>query len=258
MWEAIRKILPREDTVYFADQAHMPYGTRSLEEVRCYCEGIVHFLLSKDVKVIVIACNAASAASLHWLRERFQDVPFVGMEPAVKPAVENTRTGIVGVIATETTFQGTLFSSLLEEHGDKAQVLTEVGHGWAKAVEEGEMDSPATMSLVQASLNPLIESGIDQLVLGCTHYPFLRNAIEEIVGPGVNIIDPAPAVAFQTERVLKRSGLINISHGEGRSIFYTSGRLSEFSALLERLVEKPKGKLNIQAVRWERGGLELG
>ena len=202
----IMALLPAQPIIYLADQAHAPYGQRPLTEIRALSEGIARFLLAEGAGVIVIACNTASAAALHGLREQFPTVPFVGMEPAVKPAVEHTRSGHVGVIATAATFQGELFASLLDRYAGRVAIHTQICPELVPLVEAGELDSPRTRGAVTQYLAPLLAAGIDQLVLGCTHYPFLRPLIEEIAGAGVAVIDPAPAVARQTGRVLAQHG----------------------------------------------------
>ena len=207
VWREIARQLPHERTLYLADQAHVPYGSRQLAEVRELSAGITRFLLDHGVKIVVIACNTASAAALHYLRRAFPHVPFVGMEPAVKPAVERTHNGVVGVIATQATFQGELFASLVARYAAGVRVLTQVCPGLVEAVEAGRLDTPETEARLRQALTPLIEGGVDQLVLGCTHYPFLRPAIERVVGTNVAVIDPAPAIARQTGRVLARRGL---------------------------------------------------
>ena len=169
VWLEIARQLPAESTIYLADQAHVPYGSRSLSEVCAYSEAITQFLLARRSKMIVVACNTASAAALHHLRRVFPEVPFVGMEPAIKPAAQHTRTGTVGVMATPATFRGELFSSLLQRYGEHVQVLTQVSPGLVEAVERGELDTPETEALLRRSLAPLLNAGIDQLALGCTH-----------------------------------------------------------------------------------------
>ena len=235
VWREIARQLDHHDTIYVADQAHVPYGSRSLEEVQRFAKGITRFLLEEGASVVVVACNTASAAALHYLRAIFPQVPFVGMEPAVKPAAQNTRAGVVGVIATPATFQGELFASLLERFAADVQVLTQVCPGLVEAVEVGALDTPETEALLRACLEPLLEAGMDQLVLGCTHYPFLRPVIEQIVGPEVEIVDPAPAVARQVGRVLaqhSRMGRQPIPH----HTFCTTGDAATFAAMVERLV----------------------
>lgn len=235
VWRKIVQQLPAENTLYFADQAHIPYGQRSLDEVRHLTENVTRFLLARGAKLIVVACNTASGAALHALRETFPDVPFVGMEPAVKPAVEQTRTGIVGVIATTATFQGDLFAGLVERFGNGFDIHTQACPGLVEAVEAGALDTPKTESLLRSYLVPLLDVGIDQLVLGCTHYPFLSQAIQRIVGPDVTLIDPAPAVARQVERVLIRRNLLASWGQIGRHQFYTSSDPAQFAAMAHML-----------------------
>ncbi len=250
VWREIARQLPHEDTLYVADQAHVPYGSRSLDEVRGFAEGITRFLLERSAKLIVIACNAASAAALHYLRALFPNLPFVGMEPALKPAVERTRTGIVGVIATQATFQGELFASLMERYGNNVRVLTQVCPGLVDAVEAGALDAPETEALLRRYLTPLVEAGADHVVLGCTHYPFLRSAIERVVGERVTVIDPAPAVARQAARVLSRHGLMAERDRAGRRVFYTSGDVTLFDASLQRLIPSVEMDAAVYPVRW--------
>jgi glutamate racemase len=259
VWREIARQLPHEDVVYLGDQAHVPYGLRSLDEVRSFSEGVTRFLLDHGAKVIVIACNAASAASLYYLRNLFSEVPFVGMEPAVKPAAERTRTGVVGVIATRTTFQGKLFASLLQRYARDVRVVTEVGSGLVEAVEAGALDIPETEELLLRHLEPLVEAGADQLVLGCTHYPFLRPVIERLVGDRMAVIDPAPAVARQTARVLAREGLETGYQRAGDHIFCTTGDAGNFTMLLERLLPTSVllGNCAVRAACWREGRLEL-
>ncbi|NLE45456.1 MAG: glutamate racemase [Chloroflexi bacterium] len=254
VWREIVRLMPGEDTIYLADQAHVPYGTQSLGTVRYLSEGIARFLIDRGARVIVIACNTASAAALWHLRRTFPNVPFVGMEPAIKPAVEHTRTGIVGVIATPATFQGDLFASLLERYAGDVRVLTQVCPGLVEAIEAGALDTPATDCLLRDCLSPLVEQGIDQLVLGCTHYPFVRPAIERIVGHGVAIVDPAAAVARQVARVLGESR----KDRSGQHTFYTSGNAPSLSKALGYLIsEVLDGSVGdcVAAVGWTAGHL---
>ncbi len=246
VWREIVRELPDVPTLYLADQAHVPYGLRPLEEVRQFAEGITRFLLAQDATVVVLACNTASAAALHYLRAVFSQVPFVGMEPAVKPAVQRTRNGRVGVIATPATFQGELFASLLERFARDVHVIPQVCPGLVEAVEAGALDTPETETLLRACLEPLLTAGIDELVLGCTHYPFLRPLMERIVGPKVEIIDPAPAVAQQVRRVLENK------YGAGESpaphTFYTTGDPTQFAGAIERLV---RVRSEVRPLRWD-------
>lgn len=230
--------LPDEDTLYFADTAHCPYGSRPADEIRALSVSIADFLIGRGATVIVVACNTASAAALYHLRGRFS-VPIVGMEPAVKPAAERTRARKVGVIATEVTFQGELFARLLARYANGVDVLTRACPGLVQQVEAGKLDDPDTDRLLRLYLQPMVEAGIDSLVLGCTHYPFLREAIARVVGPDVGIIDPAPAVARQTARVLEQHGLRAARRGPARRLFYTSGDPRAFEIIAGRLLGVP-------------------
>lgn len=258
VWREIVRLLPAEDTLYLADQAHVPYGRRTLEEVRAFAEAMVCFLLDRGVKTIVVACNTISAAALYELRAKFPEIPFVGMEPAVKPAAERTRSGVIGVIATQVTFQGKLFDSLLERYANHVRVITQSCPGLVEAVEAGELDTPATEALLRRYLEPLVAAGVDQLVLGCTHYPFLRPAIERILGSGVAVIDPSLAVARQTGRVLAQHALETNVARSGHHILYTSGDILSFSASLSRLLTPAEAALasDVRQARWRGGRLE--
>jgi glutamate racemase len=256
VWREIVRQLPHERTLYLADQAHVPYGSRELSEVRELSTGVTRFLLSQGAKIVVVACNTASAATLHHLRCAFPEVPFVGMEPALKPAVERTRTGVVGVIATQATFQGELFASLLERYAGDVQVLTQACPKLVAAVEAGALDTPETRALLREYLSPLIEAGADQLVLGCTHYPFLRPAIEQTVGTDVAVIDPAPAVARQTERVLAQRKLKNNHRTASEHVFYTSGDAAAFTVMTQRLLPLDEANVTVRQARWRNGRLE--
>jgi glutamate racemase len=255
VWREVARRFPTENLIYFADQAHVPYGPQPMSQVREYATAITRFLLERGARLIVVACNTASAAALYHLRAAFPQVPFVGMEPAVKPAAENSRNGVIGVIATPATFQGELFASLIERFAGGVQVLTQVCPGLVEAVEAGDLDSPAVEALLRDCLTPLVAAGIDTLVLGCTHYPFLAPVIARVVGPEVNIIDPAPAVARQVGRVLARRGWLAGSV-ESRRVFYTSGDLAPFSTLIARLLDESR-PINVRSAGWQAGRLTV-
>jgi glutamate racemase len=247
----IARQMPYADLVYLADQAHCPYGARSMDEIRRLAEGIAAFLVDLGADVIVVACNTASAAALHHLRKRFR-VPVVGMEPAVKPAAAHTRSGHIGVIATQVTFQGELFATLLQRFAQGVVVHTQVCPGLVARVEAGRLDDEETVSLLRGYLTPLVEAGIDELVLGCTHYPFLRPAIARVLGPKVAIVDPAPAVARQTCRVLAQARPMAPRERQGKRTLYTSGSLSAFRESVHRLVGD-EGE--VRSARWAEDGL---
>ena len=251
VWREIVRQLPQHDTLYVADQAHVPYGPRPLSEVRQFAEGIARFLIGEGAQVVVVACNTASAAALYHLRAAFPQTPFVGMEPAVKPAAQKTRTGVVGVIATPATFQGELFASLLKRFANDVTVLTQVCPGWVEAVEEGILDGPEAERMVRSCLEPLLEAGIDELVLGCTHYPFLRSTIERVVGPRIEVIDPAPAVARQTGRVLAAQGTDPSLGHIPRHRFATTGDPAVFRSMVRRLIG---AEVEVEPLAWTPEG----
>lgn len=233
---AICARLPGQPVVFLADQAHVPYGSRSLEEVRAFSVAITRFLLNQGASCIVVACNTASAAALHHLRAEFADIPFVGMEPAVKPAAETTHSGVVGVLATPATFQGALYASVVERFANGVTVLQDTCPGLVAQIEAGDLDGPRTRAILDRALEPMLAQGMDTIVLGCTHYPFVIPLIQQIAGPGVRVIDPAPAVARQTERVLAQRGLLAPPGTAATPRFFTTGPVPAFTALAQRLV----------------------
>ena len=247
---AIRRLLPAEDLLYVADQSHVPYGTRSLEEIRLFSEGITRFLLREDAKLIVVACNTASAAALQKLREKFPALPFVGMEPAVKPAAEQTRSGVVGVLATPATFEGDLYASVVERFASDLTVLQDTCLGLVEEIERGARDAAPARQILERAIRPMLEEGLDTLVLGCTHYPFTIPLIEEIAGENVRVIDPAPAVARQVERRLDSLHLRTDKATRGDVHLYTSGSAGQLSALLPQLGLE---KFPVHEIAWQNG-----
>ena len=233
---SIRAQMPAEDVIYFGDQGHVPYGARSMEQIQDFSEGITKFLLDHHSKLIVVACNTASAAALTYLREQFPDIPFVGMEPAVKPAAETTKTGKVGVLATPATFQGALYASVVERFGASVELFQSTCPGLVSQIEKGELDSVATRAILEDALQPMLEKNIDTVVLGCTHYPFVIPLIEQIVGKNVRVIDPAPSVARQVKRLLEAQGLKSLSQEPVSPRFFTSGDSAAMKSLLPLLL----------------------
>jgi glutamate racemase len=209
--------LPAQAVIYLGDQAHVPYGPRPLEEVRGFSAAVTRFLLAKGARGIVVACNAASAAALHSLRAAFPDVPFVGMEPAVKPAAEQTHTGVVGVLATPATFQGALYASVVERFAQGVTVLQHTCPGLVAQIESGDLDGAETRRILENALRPMLAKGIDTVVLGCTHYP-------------------APAVARQAARLLSAHGWLAEGSKPVAPVFYTTGDPRALSKLLPRLL----------------------
>ena len=212
VYREIVKLLPQERYVYFSDNAHCPYGEKTAEYIQERGRIITEILLGLGADIIVVACNTATAAAIATLRAEYPAVPFIGMEPAVKPAALGTETGVIGVLATAGTLKGSKYLNTRGRFEDDVRIVEHVGEGFVELVENGILDGPEAYETVRASLQPLLDAGADRIVLGCTHYPFLRPVIEAIAGPGVQVIDPAPAVARQTVRVLAERG---IPTGEG-------------------------------------------
>ena len=233
---AIREQMPEESIIYFGDQGHIPYGPRSMQQIRDFSEAITNFLLAQEAKIIVVACNTASAAALTYLREKLHDVRFVGMEPAVKPAAERTQTGKVGVLATPATFQGALYASVVERFANGVELFQSTCPGLVQQIEQGKLTGEETRRILEDALLPMLEKNIDTVVLGCTHYPFVIPLIRQIVGENVRVIDPAPAVAKQVRRLLEASEMKKKAGSKGEVKFYTSGDRDSLKSVLPRLL----------------------
>jgi glutamate racemase len=233
---AVRRELPCEDILYLGDQAHIPYGQRDKEQIREFSRAVTRYLLAQGAKLIVVACNTASAAALHDLRREFPDVAFVGMEPAVKPAAETTHTGKVGVLATPTTFGGELYASVVERFASGVTLYQDACPGLVEQIEKGNLDGPEPRQILERALAPMLAGGIDTVVMGCTHYPFVIPLIESITGPGVRTIDPAPAIARQVRRLLEQNRFLNPFAKVGAMQFHTSGTPGTLAGLLPRLL----------------------
>ena len=233
----IRNRLPNEHLIYLADQAHVPYGPRSQPEIRQFSHTIVEFLCQQSAKIIVVACNTATGAALNYLRETFPHISFVGMEPAVKPAALQTKTGNVGVLATASTIKSERYADLMHRFAQDVTVYEDPCIGLVKAIEAGDIDSPSTIELLQSILTPMQTHHVDTFVLGCTHYPFVLPMIREIVGTAVSIIDPAPAVARQTKRVLEKESLLNINQDQPMLRFITTGQKQQLQQFVHHVLQ---------------------
>ena len=205
--KAFRRILPAVNLLYYADSGHCPYGGKPREAITERAIAITDFMLAREAKMVVVACNTATIAAVETLRESYP-LPFVGMEPAVKPAVATSRSGIVGVLATGAALAGDKFHKLLAQHAGGVRIITQPCPGLVECVERGDLSGEEPRALVQRYTAPLIAQGADVLVLGCTHYPFLRPLIADVVGPKITLIDTGEAVARQVQRVLEREGLL--------------------------------------------------
>ena len=232
----MRRLMPHENILYYGDNAHCPYGGRSDEWLRARSLEIADFLLERGAKAIVVACNTASAAGLEHLRAR-HSVPIVGLVPAVKPAVAATRTGRIGVFATHAAMRGQLLADVIERFAVPAnvEVVTVVPEGFVEAVERGDLDTPETVDVVRRFLAPMLERGVDAIVLGSTHYPFLKDAIRHAAGEGVQLIDSGEGVARQTEHVLAARGLLRRDEHQGTLTVYTSAAPGQVASVVRAL-----------------------
>lgn len=231
----IRQLLPAENLIYYADSGHCPYGGKPREAIIARAHNITDFLLERQVKMVVVACNTATIAAVESLREAYP-IRFVGMEPAIKPAVTATRSGVVGVLATGAALAGEKFHRLLAQHAQAVRIITQPCPGLVECVEQGDLDGVEVRRLVQRYTAPLLAQGADTLVLGCTHYPFLRQLIAEVVGPSVTLLDTGAAVARQVRRVLERDHLLNEQAAPGSIEWHTSGDAVAFERLRDQLM----------------------
>lgn len=214
-------LMPQEDYIYYADTAHCPYGPRSPQYIIDRACAITDFLMDKGCEMIVVACNTATAAAISYLREHYP-IPFIGMEPALKPAALSSKTGVVGVLATSGTFKGRLYLNTLARFSEEVKVIQRVGEGLVETVEAGILDGEQVEKLIHDCIDPMLAEGADHIVLGCTHYPFLQPVIERIAGPSVTVINPAPAVARQAKRVLEGIKKMEPSTRKGSIEYFNS------------------------------------
>lgn len=230
---AVQAALPCEDLVYVADAAHLPYGDKPLEYILERSIAISKFLLSLHAKAIVVACNTATAAAIDSLRERFP-VPFIGVEPAVKPAAAATRSGVIGVLATSATLRSSRFAMLVERFGKKVKVLQQPCAGLAEHIERGDLDDTETERMVRGFVEPLLAAGADTILLGCTHYPLIAHIVRDIAGPGVAVVENGSAVASELGRQLVLHGTQCLRR-TGSPTFWSSGRIEQIELALERM-----------------------
>jgi len=230
----IRQLLPAESLLYVADSGYVPYGEKPPEQIRERSRKIARFLIERGAKALVLACNTATAAAINELRGEF-DLPIIGMEPAVKPAALATRNGVVGVLATTGTLQSAKFAALLDRFARSVKVITQPCPGLVECVERGELSGPAVEALLQRYTAPLLAAGCDTLILGCTHYPFLRPALQSLLPPQVQIVDTGAAVARQLQVKLVESQLLS-TQGPNASLFWSSGDVQLMQRVLPILL----------------------
>lgn len=231
----IRQLLPRENLIYYADSGHCPYGGKPREAIIQRANFITDFMLARHVKMVVVACNTATIAAVESLRNTYP-IPFVGMEPAVKPAAAVTRSGVVGVLATGAALGGEKFHKLVAQHAQGVRLITQPCPGLVECVEQGDLQGEKARSLIVQYTKPLLVQGADTLVLGCTHYPFLRPLIAEIVGPQIHLLDTGAAVAQQVRRVLEREKRLNTDAVTREIEWHTSGDAAVFERLHRQLM----------------------
>lgn len=241
VWKELYGLMPNSDFIYVADSAHCPYGRKSADEIIALTKKISEFLIKKNVTLIVVACNTATAAAIKYLRSHFS-IPFVGMEPAIKPAALESKTGIVGVLATAGTFKGSLYLSTLTKFASNVKVIEQIGDGLVELVENGKTSGSEVETLLHKYIDPIMEAGADKLVLGCTHYPFLIDAIKKVSKNKLEIINPAPSVALQAKKIL--AGMEkNIKNNSGNSIFISTANIDTLKQLV-RMVDANIGEQN--------------
>jgi glutamate racemase len=248
----VKEQLPGEHLLYLADQTHVPYGPRPASQVQQFCEAAVHFFLSRRAKLILVACNTATAAALGYLRATFDGLPFVGMEPAVKPGANATRSGKVGVLATAGTFDSQRYADLMERYAGDVTLYQSPCEGLVELIEAGHLDTPETDELLRDCLQPMLDAGVDTLVLGCTHYPFVSPAISRIAGSQVTLIDPAPAVVRHTARMLEQHGLLSANAMPGVVQAYTTGSPDRLGLQAQQLL---LDSFPVTPLHWHEGRL---
>lgn len=231
IWESVNRLLPNENTIYLADSKNSPYGKKPNDELINISKENVEFLINKKCKLIVVACNTATTNSINFLRKSY-NLPFIGIEPAIKPAALNTKTGKIGVLATKGTLGSSLFEKTSNIHGQNVEIIEQHGIGLVELIEKGIYSGSKIDSLLKEYLNPMLENNIDKLVLGCTHYPLIKESIKKIINESINIIECSEAVALQTERVLIKSNLINSGTEKSKKLFYTNGDKNVLNSLL--------------------------
>jgi glutamate racemase len=232
IYNEIHKLLPHENTIYLADSKNAPYGGKSKQQIIDISVKNTEFLLSQNCKLIVVACNTASTNAVKYLREHY-DVPIIRVQPAIKPAALNSKTKVVGMLATKGTLESELLFETAQRFASGVTVVEQVGEGLVSLIEEGRMESLEMTNLLKKYVEPMLDQNIDQLVLGCTHYPFLTDQIREITGENVQIVDSGEAIARQTRVILQEEGLLNENPQEGKRIFYSNKNVQVLQNMLD-------------------------
>jgi glutamate racemase len=239
IWKEVHSLLPNENTVYLADSKNAPYGKKTKQEIIDLCFKNVDFLLQQNCKIIVVACNTATTNAIKEMRAKY-NIPFIGIEPAIKPAANRTETQTIGILATKGTLNSELFNRQVENYAN-IKIIEQVGYGLVELIENGKIATKEMHELLKSYLIPMVEAGIDYLVLGCSHYPYLIPEIKKIIPDSIKIIDSGEAVAKQTKTILENYNLINNSTKKGVTKFYTNSDASVLKTILgfsENIVEK--------------------
>ena len=219
IWSAIHELMPNEDTIYLADSKNAPYGQKSKEEIIALSIKNTEFLLEKNAKIIVVACNTATTNAIKELRSKYR-IPFIGIEPAIKPAATHSKTQKIGILATKGTLSSELFNKAVEVY-QETKIIEQIGHGIVELIENGALHSPKMTELLHSYVDPMIEQNIDYLVLGCSHYPYLIPQLKKILPPHIQIIDSGAAVAKQTQKILEEKvGLHEVE--KSTCVFYSN------------------------------------
>lgn len=232
IWKEIHTLMPYENCLYLADSAHAPYGNKPKERIIELSEKNTRYLIAAGAKIIVVACNTATTNAIGYLRQNYPEVPFIGIEPAIKPAALQTNTGTIGILATKGTLNSTLFHQTAKGHTTGVKTIEVIGEGLVPLIEAGKLDSPQTKELLKKYLAPMIAAKVDHIVLGCSHYPYLIPTIKKLIPKEINLIDSGAAVARQTKAVLQQRELLNPGPQAPRLEFLTNGQVQTISALI--------------------------
>ncbi|MDF0715723.1 glutamate racemase [Muricauda sp. 334s03] len=238
IWKEVAKMLPRENTIYLADSANAPYGEKSKEEIQRLSIKNTEFLLGRGCKIILVACNTATTNAIDYLRSHY-DVPFIGIEPAIKPAALHTKTKKIGVLATKGTLSSSLFHNTSKLYAEGITILEQEGKRLVELIEAGKIQSDEMKELLIGFLQPMLDQNMDCLVLGCTHYPYLIPVLKDILPEHINIIDSGEAVARQTKAILEQNSLLSDRNVQPEHIFYTNANI----AVIEDLIDRPSAKV---------------
>lgn len=234
IWKEVTQLLPNEHTIYLADSRNAPYGQKSKDDIIHFSRKNTEFLLNQNAKIIVVACNTATTNAIGFLRKQY-DVPFIGIEPAIKPACLVTKTKKVGILATKGTLNSELFEKTSGKLDPEIEILEQVGEGLVDLIEDGQLNSLKTHELLQSFLNPMLAQNIDALVLGCTHYPYLIPQIKSIIGDQIKIIDSGEAVAKQTKNILQKHQRLQNKEIQTTHQFYINKEADVLKVLLQGL-----------------------